>query len=44
MAGIESGIVESKNLHVLGVCCKWAGWALHVADGWWDILSMVQRW
>ena len=44
MADIESGIVESKNLHVLGVCSKWAGWALHVADGWWDFLSLLLRW
>ena len=44
MADIESGIVESKKLHVLGVCCKWAGWALHVADGWWDFLSLLLRW
>ena len=41
---IAKGIVESKNLHILGVCSKWAGWALHVADGWWNNLSMVQRW
>ena len=43
MADIESGIVESKTLHVLVLCSKWAGWALQVTDGWWDILSMVLR-
>ena len=32
MADIASGIVETKILHVHAVCCKWAGWALHVVD------------
>ena len=44
MADIESGIDERKNLHVFAVHCKWARWALHVADGWWNNLSMVLRW
>ena len=33
MAEIASSIVESKILRVHAVCCEWAGWALHVADG-----------
>ena len=41
MADIESGIVESKNLRVYAVCCKWAGWALHVADDVWYFLLVV---
>ena len=44
IAEIEDGIVESKNLHVLNVCSKWAGEALHVAIGWWDNLSMALQW
>ena len=41
---IESGISEAKNLHVLAACYKWAGWALLVADGWWNFQSMPLRW
>ena len=44
MAEIEDGIVESKNLHVFGVCSKSADGALHVAGGWWDSISMALRW
>ena len=36
---IVDGIVETKILHVLGVCSKWAGWALLVADGVWHPCS-----
>ena len=35
---------EQENLHVLGVCSNWAGRALLVAVGWWDILSLALRW
>ena len=44
IAEIEDGKVESKNLHVLSVCSNWAGRALLVAVGWWDILSLALRW
>ena len=44
MADIASGIVESKILRVHAVCCEWAGWALHVADGVWHFLSVVVQW
>ena len=44
MADIENGIVETKNLHICAACCKWAAWALHVADGWWHFVSLLLRW
>ena len=44
MADIENGIVEAKNLHIFAACCKWAAWALHVADGWWLFQPMPLRW
>ena len=43
-AEIEDGIVESKHLHVLGVCSKWAGWGASRGCWRWDNLLMVLRW
>ena len=44
MADIASDIVETTILHIYAVCCEWAGWALHVADGVWDFLLVVVQW
>ena len=44
MAKIASGIVETKILRVHAVCCEWAGWALHMADGVWHFLLVVVQW
>ena len=44
MAKIASGIVETKILRVHAVCCEWAGWALHMADGVWHLLLVVVQW
>ena len=41
MADIANGIVESKILCVCAVCCKWARWALPVADGVWLFVLVV---
>ena len=44
IADIADGIVETKILYVLGVCSKWAGWALLVADGVWHPRSWSLPW
>ena len=42
-AEIVNGIIKTKILHICVVCSKWAGRALHVADGWWHFLSLPLR-
>ena len=41
---IVDGIVETKILHVLAACSKWAGWALHVADDVWHPHCLSLPW
>ena len=44
MADIESGVVETKILHVCAACCERAGWELPVAGDEWDFHSMALAW
>ena len=40
-AKIANGIIKDKIFNLYAACCKWAAWALPVADDVWNFRSLA---